>query len=108
MRFLQQSPQDPFALQFSIAFTDSDGDLGGGSLHLLISGREAAVRSMGEVFQSQVPPIEPAATEGELEVVARIRDDIPVGERVKIGFVLEDAKGEGSNEPYIVFEAQGG
>lgn len=106
LRFLQQSPQAPFALQFSLAFSDSDGDLGGGSMRLLIDESLAATRPMSEVYASQSPPIAAGAMEGEVEVVAQVNaGEVELGERIQIGFVLEDEEGHESNDPFVVLEA---
>lgn len=109
LRFLQQRPGDPHALEFSITFTDSDGNLGDrGTLYMAIGGQQAQMLTCAEVFASQVPPIEPAATEGEFEVVVRVQEDFPIGERIEIGFALDDGTGgecSRSNEPHVVLEA---
>lgn len=107
LRFLQQSPRDPFGLQFSLQFEDGDGDLGAGRVHMSIEGREAAVRDLADVFSNQQPPLPLDVTAGEIELVVKVSDTAQVGDRVRIGFSLEDGKGERSNEPSITLEASG-
>ncbi len=105
LRFVQQSPQDPYALDFLIRFSDSDGDIGGGKLHLSLDGEETSVLALDGLFASQLPPIALDATEGELEVVVRVSSNVELGKELKFGFVLEDAGGEVSNDPWISLRA---
>lgn len=105
LEYLQQSPQDPYALQFSLEFRDTDADLGGGTLHMLLDDEEAAVQPMSELFAAQTPPIEPQAAEGELEVVVRVQSKVAVGEELKIQFRLVDAAGQESNDPWVQVKA---
>lgn len=105
LRLLQQSPQDPLALEVQVAFEDSDGDLSGGLLDLLVNDRRAASLAMVDVFAQQLPPLALDATEGQIDVIVRLIEAVEVGDRVKIGVVLEDAAGRRSNEPYFEIEA---
>ncbi len=105
LHFSQQSPQDPYALEFLILFSDSDGNTGEGKLHLSLDGQETSVLPMDELFQSQSPPLELDAKSGELEVVARVSSEVAVGEELKFGFFIEDAAGEQSNDPWVSLRA---
>jgi hypothetical protein len=106
MVYLQQSPRDPYQLMFAIAFLDSDGDLSGGKLHLLIEGDIVQTTQMSEVFTKQVPALPATTTEGELEVTVTLdKSTVVEGDRVELGFQLIDAAGEESNQPSVVLEA---
>ncbi|MCK6549240.1 hypothetical protein L6R52_25580 [Myxococcota bacterium] len=110
LRFLQQSPRDPHAVELSLAFTDADGDVSEGTLEMYLDGALAAERPMAEVFASQVPPLAPDATGGEVELIVRLDGDFPAGRRVEIGFVLDERDGDcaRSNAPSIVLQATSG
>ncbi|MEQ8273085.1 MAG: hypothetical protein RMA76_10880 [Deltaproteobacteria bacterium] len=105
LRLLQQSPQDPLALEVQVAFEDTDGDLAQGVLELRINGDKNATLPMADVFEQQSPPLAPDATEGQIDIIVRLIDEVAVGDRVKIGVVLEDGAGRRSNEPYFEIEA---
>jgi hypothetical protein len=105
LRFVQQSPQDPYALEFLVAFADSDGDTGAGALRMFVGGVESAKLELPMVFENQTPPLDLAATAGEIEVVVRVGSEIGLGQQLVIGFVIEDAAGRRSNDPWIELEA---
>lgn len=106
LSYLQQSPRDPYQLMFALGFQDTDGDLSGGNIHLLISGDIVQTTAMSEVFSKQVPALATTATEGELEVTVTLdKETVVEGDRVELGFQLVDAKGEESNKPSVVLEA---
>ena len=105
LRFAQQSPQDPYALEFLIQFTDTDGDSGRGNLHLLLDGKESSLLPMQGLFEKQSPPLPLDLTMGEFEVVVRVSTDVDVGDELKFGFFIEDAKGQESNDPWIALKA---
>ncbi len=105
LRLLQQSPQDPLALEIQVTFEDSDGDLSGGLLDLMINEARSASLAMVDVFAQQSPPLALDATGGQIDVIVRLLRDVEVGDRVKIGVVLEDAAGRRSNEPFFEIEA---
>src|SRR5439155_266293 len=79
----EQNPMDPYSLTFSITFSDNDGDLAAGSVHLLIDGHEAAMQTLSDVFLAQSPPVDPSATSGLFHVVAKLSTTIKSGDRVK-------------------------
>lgn len=106
--FAQQSPHDPLAFEFVIVFQDTDGNLGEGELILAINDKDSATLALSGLFPNQTPPLDPGATEGELQVVARLGRAASTGEEVKFGFRLRDAAGRESNEPSIVFKATSG
>lgn len=103
LTYLQQKPDKPFQLEFALEFEDTDGDLAGGMLHLYSNDEEKDQRPLSELFDEQ--GIESGAVLGELEVTASIEDTIVEGERVELGFVLEDAAGNESNDPSVVLQA---
>lgn len=109
LRFLQQIPRDPYAVELSLAFVDDDGDVSSGTLELHLDGQLATERPLSEVFASQVPPLDPRATAGELELIVRLDGDFPAGRRVEIGFVLDEGDGDcaRSNAPSVVLQATG-
>jgi hypothetical protein len=103
LTYLQQLAEDPYKLQFAIEFQDSNGDLGGGKVHLFTNGEEKPPLALLDVFEKQM--IEPGAIAGELELSVTLPKDIQDNEKVKIGFVLEDAAGNKSNDPSVVLQA---
>lgn len=105
LRFVQQSPQDPYALEFLLRFTDADGDTGTGMLHMSVQDEENAVLDLTEVFDGQSPPLPLDASSGEFEVVVRVSKNVEIGDELKIGFFIEDAAGEKSNDPWIELRA---
>lgn len=105
LEFLQQSSLDPWSLQFLLVFTDTNGDLGQGALEMRLGGEVKATQPVAEVFRAQTPEIPIDATTGELEVLVKISSDVPVGEEIEVGFVLEDGQGERSNEPSVTLRA---
>lgn len=105
LRYLQQVPGDPLALQVEVSFVDDDGDLGGGMLHLELDGEPSGQLSMIDVFERQTPKIALDATEGEIEVIVRLTQDVDVGTTVRVGVVLEDRQKNRSNEPYFELRA---
>jgi hypothetical protein len=105
LRFIQQSPGNPYELEFGIDFMDTDGDIYGGRVHMFVNGDEAANQPMKDVFEKQVPPIDAGATAGELELVVKLGSTVEDDQRIEIGFVLEDAAGQESNDPKIELQA---
>src|SRR5688572_24537518 len=105
LRFSQQSPQDPFALEFLIQFSDSDGDAGTGKLHLLLDDTEVSEQPLQGLFSSQTPALPVDSTMGELEVVVRVSTEVESGDELKVGFIMEDAAGEMSNDPWVSLRA---
>ena len=105
LQFLQQAPRNPFALQFSIEFTDTDGDLAAGQLHLFIADNESQSLDLVDLFSQQVPPIPNNATDGEMELLVTLSSSVNTGDQIKIGFILEDGQKKTSNEPYVVLQA---
>lgn len=105
LEFLQQSSLDPWSLQFLLAFTDTNGDLGQGVLEMSLAGEVRATQLAADVFRAQTPEIPIDATSGELEVLVRISSEVPVGEEIEVGFVLQDGQGERSNEPSVTLRA---
>jgi hypothetical protein len=105
LRFAQQSPQDPYALEFLIRFSDTDGDTGRGTLHLLLDDEASSELPMGGLFESQSPPLALDLTMGELEVVVRVSTDVDIGAELKFGFFIEDAAGNESNDPWVSLRA---
>lgn len=105
LQLLQQSPQDPLALEIQVSFEDSDGDLGAGKVELFVDEQRTAELSMSEVFAQQTPRLALDAKEGQIELIVRLVDEVAIGDRLKIGVVLEDGRGHRSNEPYFEVEA---
>lgn len=105
LEFLQQSSLDPWSLQFLVAFTDTNGDLGQGTLEMMLGGETKATQPVAEVFRAQTPEIPIDATSGEFEVLVKIASEVPVGEEIEVGFVLQDGQGERSNEPSVTLRA---
>ena len=105
VNFLEQTPGDPGQLAFSVQFTDADGDLGTGSLTLLLDCEESSVLPLDELFAGQIPPLAGTTTEGTLEVYVNVDGVVDQGRRIEFGFILEDAAGLRSNEPSVTLEA---
>ncbi len=105
VRFIEQTPQDPQTLAFELVFSDSDGDLGVGQLHLEIQCERASSLPLTDVFAAQVPPLDGRALSGRLEILVNVRGEVEVGERVEIGFSLEDGSGASSNASTVTLEA---
>jgi hypothetical protein len=105
LKFAQQSPQDPYALEFLIQFSDTDGDTGRGKLHLLLDDEESSLLPMDGLFEKQSPPLALDLTSGEIEVVVRVSTDVEVGSELKFGFFIEDAAGNESNDPWVSLRA---
>lgn len=105
LTYLQQTPDDPFMLSFAIDFEDTDGDLGGGQVLLFTNGSQNGELAAGDVFANQRPALALTSTVGELEVAVGLPHDIGANERVEIGFVLQDAKGNESNDPSVTLMA---
>jgi hypothetical protein len=103
LTYLQQKPSAPYMLTFAIEFEDSDGDLSQGKIHLYANDQERAVVELREIFERR--GIELDAVLGELEIDVSIADDIQAGEKVKLGFMLEDGAGKTSNDPSVVLKA---
>lgn len=107
LRYLQQEPSAPTDLQFALAFADSDGDLGGGTLDLFIQERLTGAIASSELFPVQSPPVDPDATRGVLEFVVGLDPTLPPGARVRVGVELVDAEGRRSNRPSIELRVVG-
>lgn len=104
--YLGQRPQVPRELLFFVQFRDGDGDLGGGgAVELEIDGEVQGRLALAMVFAAQVPPLGLESESGGLELSVRIQSRLGAGDRVRVGFRLEDARGNASNEPYLVLEA---
>lgn len=105
LQFLQQSPQDPLALEFGLQVADSDGDLADGELIMFIDCSEAARLANDEIFASQTPPVPQNTKMAEVAVVVRISSEVKTGDEIRVGFRLEDATEQSSNEPWVVLSA---
>jgi hypothetical protein len=105
LRFTQQSPQDPFKLEFVITFSDSDGNTGRGKLHLLLDDEEVSDLALEELFSKQLPSLALDTTLGEFEVDVRVSTEVEGGDELKVGFIIEDEAGEMSNDPWLVLQA---
>ncbi len=103
--FLEQTPLDPTRLAFGLEYTDTDGDLGAGVLELSIDDRLASSLPLPDVFAAQMPPLDPGLSVGRFEVFVKVDGGVSPGERVRIGFVLQDAAGGRSNQPTVTLEA---
>ncbi len=101
VEFVGQSPRDPLGLQFMLRFVDSDADLGRGRLKLSVSGVPSGEIDLPELFAGQSPPLAQDVAEGEFEVLVRLAQTPDSGQQISIGFVLEDAAGQNSNEPTV-------
>jgi hypothetical protein len=100
----EQDPKDPFTLRFTITFTDTDRDLGTGTLHVLLSGHERATAALSDLFAAQSPPIDAAATTGQFDTEVKIQEQLNNGDKIEIGFYLVDAQGLESNKPSVVLQ----
>jgi hypothetical protein len=109
LQYLQQSSTDPWSLQFLLIFTDTDGDLGSGVVELSIDGDVKLTESVGTYFAAQTPAIGLDATAGELELKVKLSSDtigaLEIGDEIEVGFVLQDAAGQRSNDPSITVVA---
>ncbi len=84
-----------------LKFTDDDGDLGGGRLSLAVDGQPAGDILLDELFGGQRPALALDSTSGELEVLVRLAQAPTLGQSLTIGFLLEDAAGQLSNQPTV-------
>lgn len=103
--FLSQAPDQPFSLGFSLHVTDSDGDLGLGSLALDISGRGVSQLSVDKIYAAQTPTVALNATQAELEIAVDVSRNVAAGDVVDFGFQLTDRLGHVSNHPTIRLKA---
>lgn len=101
-----QRPRSSLELQFGLDFVDTDGDLGEGILEFAVGDRTAVRLPVQPVFDAQFPPLASTATVGRLELYVELDRPVPTGDRVEIGFLLEDAAGRRSNRPRLTLEAQ--
>lgn len=105
VRYVGQSPRDALGLQFNVTFVDADGDLGQGNLRLYLGEVEAGAIGLPELFPAQTPPVELSATAGDFEVLVRLSEAPAAGEKITVGFELEDAMGHRSNTPSVTLAA---
>jgi hypothetical protein len=103
LTYLQQEPAKPYQLNFALEFEDSDGDLSQGKARLSSNDREQEPLELKAIFEDR--GLELDAVLGELEINVTIANDIQEGEKVKLGFMLEDGSGKTSNEPSLVLKA---
>ncbi len=102
--YLEGIPMMPGQLAFLLRFQDTDGNVGPGKVRIHRDRGDSLVLEGADVFGRQDPPLALDATRGELEIPVSVQD-VPPGERFRIGFVLEDADGRMSNEPSVVLQA---
>jgi hypothetical protein len=103
--FLSQAPDQPFSLGFSLHVTDSDGDLGLGTLGLDISGRDVSQLSVDKIYAAQTPTVALNATQAELEIAIDVSKNVAPGDIIDFGFQLTDRLGNVSNHPTIRLKA---
>lgn len=108
VEFLQQTPGRPQSLEFSVAFEDSDGDLGLGQVQLFLDGDENGALSMAEIFAKQRPPMPLDTTTGRISLIVELSEPVEAGDDVEVGFLLEDGRGARSNRPTIKLRAVNG
>ena len=94
---LSVSGDDPWLVVMNMAFSDSNGDLSGGSLLIFLENKEVNRMNIAELFKERA--LNAGATSGELPVLLRI---VPVGELVDgalmhVGLALIDEAGLVSN-----------
>jgi hypothetical protein len=103
--FLSQAPDQPFSLGFSVRVTDSDGDLGLGTLGLDIAGRDVSQLSVDKIYAAQTPTVALDATQAQLEIAVDVSKNVAAGDTVDFGFQLTDRQGNVSNHPTIRLKA---
>ena len=109
LRYLGQSPRDPFGLGFGLHFFDSDGDVGRGELFVILNGQEGPPFELASFFERQSPPVPLDAIEGDFEILVRLDSAaIQPNRELTIAFRLEDPECRKSNEPSITLRAGGG
>ena len=88
---------DPWTLIFSVAFTDTNGDLGKlGKAELFLNGNDQPERiGLAEIFSQSA--IAPDAVEGTLAVPLRFGETVSNGTVVNLGLQLLDANSFRSN-----------
>src|SRR5262249_33273293 len=96
---------DAYTLRFTIKFLDTGRDLGDGTVHVVIDGTETASLMISDVFSQQSPPVPPDTEEGSFDIIVTLSPTVKVGQIVRIGFYLVDAKGNRSNVPDVVLQA---
>lgn len=107
LEFFQQVPTEPLRLEFGLRFTDMDGDVGQGQLELQIGGMDQPPADLSSLFEAQVPPLAPDATEGFIELEVRLAGEVSPGDRLQLGFRLVDGGGRPSNRASVVLQAVG-
>lgn len=105
LSYLDQVPQEPQILRLSVVFTDADGDLGLGTLHLTVDGEDRSELPMDELFATQVPPLPRDSQAGRFEVQVELESAVQVGQDVELGLWLVDRRGGTSNTPTITLRA---
>lgn len=103
--YLDQVPQEALVLRLSVVFTDADGDLGLGTLHLTVAGEERSELPLDALFASQLPPLPRDSTAGRFEVQVELERAVEVGQDVELGLWLVDRRGGTSNTPTITLRA---
>ncbi|MBI2378690.1 MAG: hypothetical protein HYV07_32145 [Deltaproteobacteria bacterium] len=106
LEYLQQTPGDPFGLEFHFSFVDDDGDLGSGTIELFVDDATRGALSVADVFRAQSPSIPSTAVEGDVDIVVHLDSSIESGEEIEVGFELLDAGGRRSNRPTVTLVAQ--
>ena len=88
---------DPWTLIFSVAFTDSNGDLGRlGKAELFLNGNDQPERiDLAEIFSQSA--ISTDATQGTLAIPLRFGETLSDGTQVNLGLQLLDANSFRSN-----------
>jgi hypothetical protein len=105
LRYVDQVPQEPLVLRLSVVFTDADGDLGLGTLHLTVDGEERSELPVDELFATQMPALPRDSTAGRFEVQVELQSAVQVGQDVELGLWLVDRRGGTSNAPTITLRA---
>jgi hypothetical protein len=98
VNYIDQASWSSSDLNFELSYADTDGDLGGGKLEVLVNDEAAATIQISEVFSRQVPSIPLDSKSGVIVVnVALSGLTLVSGESVLFEFALSDASGQTSN-----------
>lgn len=99
VNYLDQSSWDANSLNFELEFSDTDGDLGTGSLAVYVNSEASSDIGLAQVFAAQLPVVPADAVSGRIQISLMVSGVTLVsGETVEFEFALTDASGQTSNQ----------
>lgn len=98
VEFLRHSETLDHALEFSLSFTDSDGNLAGGKLAISLNDESKTALDLAELFAAQTPPLLLNASSGSIEFPVMFdASSSGSGDKLKFDFEISDETGQVSN-----------